>query len=43
MADVNDLYLFEDDFGTILDILGDEEELDEQFREAAIDVSVSSA
>ena len=42
MADVNDLYLFEDDFGTILDILEDEEELDEQFREAAIEVSVSN-
>ena len=42
MAEVNDLYLFEDDFGTILEILEDEEELDEQFREAAIEVSVSN-
>ena len=42
MAEVNDLYLFEDDFGTILEILEDKEELDEQFREAAIEVSVSN-
>ena len=45
MAEVNELYLFQDDFGTILEILEileDEEELDEQFREAAIEVSVSN-
>ena len=42
MTDVNDLYLFGDDFDTILDILDNGEELDEQFREAAIEVSVSN-
>ena len=42
MTEVNDLYLFEDDFGTILEILEDEEELDEQLREVAIEVSVSN-
>ncbi|XP_068725249.1 uncharacterized protein [Montipora capricornis] len=42
MAEVNDLYLFEDDFGTVLEILEDEEELDEQFREAAIEVQLEN-
>ncbi|XP_068676884.1 uncharacterized protein [Montipora foliosa] len=42
MAEVNDLYLIEDDFGTILEILEDEEELDEQFREAAIEVQLEN-
>ncbi|XP_068706646.1 uncharacterized protein [Montipora foliosa] len=42
MAEVNDLYLFEDDFRTILEILEDEEELDEQFREAAVEVQLEN-
>ena len=42
MADMNDLYSFGHDFGTLLDILDDEEELDEQFREAIIEVSVDN-
>ncbi|XP_074631508.1 uncharacterized protein LOC141890038 [Acropora palmata] len=45
MAEVNELYLFQDDFGTILEILEileDEEELDEQFREAAIEVQLEN-
>ena len=40
MADTNDLYIIGDDFDTILGILEEEEELDEQFREAADEVSV---
>ena len=38
MADMNDLFFFGDDFDAILGIL--EEELDEQFREAADEVSI---
>ena len=40
MADINDLYLFGDDFDAILGILEEEEELDEQFTEAADEVSI---
>jgi len=40
MADTNDLYIIGDDFDTILGILEEEEELDEQFREAADEVSI---
>jgi len=40
MADTNDLYITGDDFDTILGILEEEEELDEQFREAADEVSI---
>ena len=40
MADTSDLYLFGDDFDTILGILEEEEELDEQFTEAANEVSI---
>ena len=40
MADANDLFFFGDDFDVILDILEEEEELDEQFREAANEVSI---
>ena len=39
MADMNDLYFFGDDFDAVLDLLEDEEELNEQFREAAVEVS----
>ena len=39
MADMNDLFFFGDDFDAILGIL-EEEELDEQFREAADEVSI---
>ena len=39
MADTNDLFFFGDDFDAILGIL-EEEELDEQFREAADEVSI---
>ena len=31
MADINDLFIFGEDFDTILGILEEEEELDEQF------------
>lgn len=40
MADLNDLFLFGDDFDVILGILENEEELDETFTEAADEVSV---
>ena len=40
MADMNDLFFFGDDFDAILGILEEEEELDEQFREAADEVSI---
>ena len=40
MADGNDLFFFGDDFDAILSILEEEEELDEQFREAADEVSI---
>jgi len=40
MADTNDLSIIGDDFDAILDILEEEEELDEQFREAADEVSI---
>ena len=40
MADTNDLFFFGDDFDAILDILEEEEELDEQFRQAADQVSI---
>ena len=41
MADTNDLFFFGDDFDAILGILEEEEEeLDEQFREAANEVSI---
>ena len=40
MADTNDLFFFADDFDAILGILEEEEELDEQFREAADEVSL---
>jgi len=41
MADSSDdMFLFGDDLEAILGILEDEEDLDEQFREAADDVSV---
>ena len=40
MADTNDLVFFGDDFEVILGILEEEEELDEQFREAADEVSI---
>ena len=40
MADTNDLFFFGDDFDAILGILEEEEELDEQFREAADEVSI---
>ena len=39
MADMNDLFFFGDDFDAILGIL-EEEELDEQFRKAADEVSI---
>ena len=39
MADTNDLVFFGDDFDAILGIL-EEEELDEQFRQAADQVSI---
>ena len=39
MADTNDLFFFGDDFDAILGILEEEEEIDEQFREAADEVS----
>ena len=41
MADTSDLYFFGDDFDAILDILEDEEGLEEQFTEAADDVSTT--
>ena len=40
MADAKDLFFFGDDFDVILDILEEEEELDEQLREAANEVSI---
>lgn len=40
MADTNDLFFSGDDFDAILGILEEEEELDEQFREAADEVSI---
>lgn len=40
MADINDLFIFGEDFDTILGILEEEEELDEQFTEAAGEVSI---
>ena len=40
MADTNDLFFFGDDFDAILGILEEEEELDEEFREAADEVSI---
>jgi hypothetical protein len=40
MADINDLFFFGDDFDAIFDILEDEEELEEQFTEAASVVSI---
>lgn len=40
MADTNDLLFFGDDFDAILGILEEDEELDEQFREAADEVSI---
>jgi len=40
MADTNDLVIIGDDFDAILGILEDEEELDEQYREAADEVSI---
>lgn len=40
MADTNDLFFFGDDLDAILGILEEEEELDEQFREAADEVSI---
>ena len=40
MADRNDLVFFGDDFDAILGILEEEEELDEQFRQAADQVSI---
>ena len=40
MADTNDLVFFGDDFDAILGILEEEEELDEQFRQAADQVSI---
>lgn len=40
MADINDLFIFGEDFDTILGILVEEEELDEQFTEAAGEVSI---
>jgi len=38
MADTNDLFIIGDDFDAILGIFEEEEELDEQFREAADEV-----
>jgi hypothetical protein len=40
MADTNDLFFSGDDFDAILGIFEEEEELDEQFREAADEVSI---
>ena len=40
MADTNDLFFFGDDCDAILGILEEEEQLDEQFREAADEVSI---
>ena len=40
MADTNDLFIIGDDFDASLGILEEEEELDEQFREAADEVSI---
>jgi len=40
MADMNDLFLFGDDFDAILDILENEEELEEDFTEAVNGVSI---
>jgi len=40
MADTNDLFIIGDDFDAILGIFEEEEELDEQFREAADEVSI---
>ena len=40
MADANDLFFFGDDIDAILDILEEEEDLDEQFREAVDEVSI---
>ena len=40
MVDTNDLFFFGDDFDAILGILEEEEELDEQFREAADEASI---
>lgn len=40
MADINDLFIFGEDFDTILGILEEEEELDEHFTEAAGEVSI---
>lgn len=41
MADTDDFFFFGDDFDAILGILEEEEELDEQFREAAGEVSIT--
>ena len=40
MVDINDLFIFGEDFDTILGILEEEEELGEQFKEAADEVSI---
>jgi len=40
MADKNDLFIIRDDFDAILGILEEEEELGEQSREAAVEVSI---
>ena len=40
MADTNDLVFFGDDFDAILGVLEEEEELDEQFRQAADQLSI---
>ncbi|XP_068687569.1 uncharacterized protein [Montipora foliosa] len=42
MADTNDLLFFGDDFDAILGILEEDEELDEQFREAADEVQLEN-
>ncbi|XP_074622328.1 uncharacterized protein LOC141880709 [Acropora palmata] len=42
MADTNDLVFFGDDFDAILGILEEEEELDEQFRQAADQVQLEN-
>ena len=39
MADVSDVSFFEYDFDTVLEIIDAEEDLDEQFSEAVIEVS----
>lgn len=40
MVDINDLFIFGEDFDIILGILEEEEELDEQFIEVVGEVSI---